>query len=1145
MTRQELQDIFRQGFNNETWQQLLISLFGATEVRSTPAELEGDNNKYLKGMQLGEIRTSDRYTIGLFAFEVGDETRIEMNRVGLRSLVGSYTKYQYDAALSIYYNNLQWRLSFICDLKGENTAPKRYTYVFGNRGESYRTAAERLIKLSGTTPTFESIKEAFSVEQLSKDFFKEYKRQYIKFIAYIGDTKSNRDYVKKMLGRLVFLQFLQKKGWMGVPASSLSWEGGDTQYLQNLIVRYEGCDRLLSDVLEVLFFDTLNTKREGDVASMVLGDKVKIPYLNGGLFDSDALDDMDINFPYGYFEELMEFFSHYNFTIDENDPYDAEVGVDPEMLGHIFENLLEDNKDKGAFYTPKEIVQYMCRQSLIEYLQSKLGKHTAIEMFVNRKDVSDKFIIDNAREIERLLDSIKICDPAIGSGAFPMGILNEIFHCKMALDLTLDRAEVKKAIIQNSIYGVDIEQGAVDIARLRFWLSLVVEENEPQALPNLDYKIMCGNSLLSRYALDVPIDEVFAEYNKGKTKEECFTLEDYKSLVAEYTNTSNKEQKDSFRAKIEEIKSAFKTSLNKDELQKRKKLEGKIEGLKGADLFGAATKENIKEAKELEKKLQVMLQNEEDIQSNRLYENAFEWRFEFPALLGEEGEFVGFDVVIGNPPYVSTKGITANDKTNLIDMYGFADDLYYHFIVRGFELLCNRGIITMITPDTYFTTLSKKGLRTLLIENKIHSLVHLGHDVFNEAMVSTAIFVSENKKSSDEIIAIIDARGKSKITEALSYTLSKTKYLCSINGSLFVPNPINLKLHTTLSNIHHSLISKYWSKIETAREISKNSAELGKYRESLKEGDWTLIGLVTEGGQGLATANNGKYVGVRKGTKEAIRIAQTRIKKLAEVNKLYGLDHCLPNDEQELWSLFETIKKKYGRDVFGQGYLYKIVPDNLIADVEYLSDDERKNGIINEATFVPYDKGDKDGNRWYLDTPYLIDWSKSNVFFLKSNSGKKGSGMPVVRNQNFYFREGFCYSDIKTFFIRCRLKGRSIHDVKSMSLFPIVDTLPYYYIISIINSRVIAQIINSFMNNTPSFQINDCRSIPIPVPSAEILSFIKSCFDRAVAIQKEYFAKIITVTERDKQLEDIQAQIDEMVYELYGLTEEEVRNICI
>lgn len=220
-----------------------------------------------------------------------------------------------------------------------------------------------------------------------------------------------------------------------MPASSTKWENGDKNYFAKLVEKYLDNNRLLSDVLEPLFFGVLNTKPEEREALFIkkgwnislLTEFEGIPYLNGGLFEPDNIDNLTIDFPYSYFKELMDFFAIYNFTIDENDPEDSEVGIDPEMLGHIFENLLEDNKDKGAFYTPKEIVQYMCRQSVIQYLKTHEPSEQyaeAIEQLINDGIVNP--ILQNkniAIRFTRLLKEVKVCDPAIGSGAFPMGIL--------------------------------------------------------------------------------------------------------------------------------------------------------------------------------------------------------------------------------------------------------------------------------------------------------------------------------------------------------------------------------------------------------------------------------------------------------------------------------------------------------------------------------------------------------------------------------------------------------------------------------------------------------------------------------------------------------------------------------------------------
>src|SRR5690606_1195199 len=302
--------------------------------------------------------------------------------------------------------------------------------------------------------------------------------------------------------------------------------------------------------LTKLFYDTLNKERENDDFEMPDKSIVKIPYLNGGLFDKES-DKYDyLTFPKKLFADLFEFFNRFNFTIYENSPEEHTVAVDPEMLGHIFENLLEANKDKGTFYTPKEIVHYMTQESLIEYLVTHLGEDTkeGIDLFVKQKD-KEQLSVEQLNEINILLDKVKICDPAIGSGAFPMGILQEIFTLKERITFDLgytgwSPAKVKENIIQNSIYGVDIEKGAVDIAQLRFWLSLIVDADVPKALPNLAYKIVVGNSLVSKFE-----DEVIKiDWSTDSAKGGLFAQELIEKKIDLLKQISEK-QKSYFKAK--------------------------------------------------------------------------------------------------------------------------------------------------------------------------------------------------------------------------------------------------------------------------------------------------------------------------------------------------------------------------------------------------------------------------------------------------------------------------------------------------------------------------------------------------------------------------------------------------------------------
>lgn len=798
---------------------ILKLVFGQINFFSEPFSLFEDEEAVKQGCQIGYVDLANNQTVAIFEIEVADSIIIERNRKGLRDIAAKYIKGTFSAALVFYYskNQNEYRFSFIAQQSKIDeqtgvfttvvTAPKRYTYVLGT--PFCTTAADRWLKLAAEPEiTIDKITDAFSVEKLSKDFFDQYKIQYTRFCKFIeadsallpqfiDRSESNsdkaqkplRDYVKKLLGRLVFLQFLQKKGWMGVPAANNDWKGGDLNFMANLFNKSPYQDNFLDAVLEPLFFNTLNAERTNDIA-VDIDNTIKIPYLNGGLFEKTTLDDTRVQFPKHYFSELFEFFNQYNFTIDENDPDDAEVGIDPEMLGHIFENLLEDNKDKGAFYTPKEIVRYMCQESLIAYLHTHIPEtlHPSVEKLI-RTNIADECLQDNhnATLIQKLLVSVKICDPAIGSGAFPMGMLNEIFAVRRKLFGILGKNQsfsaclVKKEIIQNNIYGVDIEQGAVDIARLRFWLALVVDEDVPQALPNLDYKIMCGNSLISRFPLDAPIKDVFAEYNKKyKTN---FTLQDYKNLVDEYTDVHN--SKEQFRAKIEEIKGAFKSTLLNSDLVSRKKAEMEVLDYEMVDVFGERKADKDKKGyKAAKTKLEKYLKSEKDTLDNKLYVNSFEWRFEFPSLLDENGNFTGFDVVIGNPPYVKARD--NNDKLSRLEIEKRFKttykmwDLFIPFIEQSLNVLNATGFSTMIIPDTIgIAEYTEKLIDLIETKNHLNQIVFFPNQyVFESASVRSKIICISKQKSKEPTKRIVFENSK---FERIATVEGINKYLFEIN----------------------------------------------------------------------------------------------------------------------------------------------------------------------------------------------------------------------------------------------------------------------------------------------------------------------------------------------------------------------------
>ena len=763
MDKLQLKQKLAQNYNPENWKEILHYIFPNVSLFQIPQDIPVANEKVKSFRQLGNVRLNDGKTLAIFDVQLDDDTNISRNRVELRNLTAKYIdQTTTHGVLAVFSSDSSdYRFTFTAketefdenmELVTKQTEPKRYTYVLGPN-ESCKTPADRFYKLheQKDTVALENVVEAFSVEKLNKEFFNKYKELYEDFVQFItgkrfkkvggkwkeveihepsaylesvfeNDNKQARDFVKKLLGRMVFLQFLQKKGWMGCSPDNSEWENGDHTFCKSLF-ESANQEQFHSNYLAHLF-DTLNTpNRENDIFDLT---NSSVPYLNGGLFeaDNDAIRQMD--FPSILFENLLNFFGEYNFTIDENDPNDHEVGIDPEMLGHIFENLLEDNKDKGAFYTPKPIVQYMCQESLIQYLKTHLGSETNdIENFIRTFDKGDEnapnnYFQQNAKKIEELLDNVKICDPAIGSGAFPMGLLQMIFRAKMSLDWTLDPAEVKRGIIQNSIYGVDIEKGAVDIARLRFWLSLIVDEKAPQPLPNLDYKIMQGNSLLESFeGVDLKFDhqqfqttvyepevDIFGNPVKSQvsitdylTTSEGTAQFDIEKLEKEYFNTHDTEKKTQLKKELDEFERSFISDcLN----QKYNELDNEIKYLE-KKITGITTKAKTSKLTKLNKEKDHISESrtklENMVSDDKPY---FLWHLYFMDVFKQGG----FDIVIGNPPYNQIRDLSDDMKnqytTSKYFQYakGGRLNLFQFFIPFFIDITTTNGFTCIITQNS-------------------------------------------------------------------------------------------------------------------------------------------------------------------------------------------------------------------------------------------------------------------------------------------------------------------------------------------------------------------------------------------------------------------------------------------------------------
>ena len=733
--------ILESRYDRKDWQELLYDIFRQkVQFWQQPQQVPVDKATAKQALYMGKITLSDGHILAVYEVELSDNISIKRNRAGIRNLLCSNWKgmgcvgafmlcfRKNEAVLRFSYVSEAFAFAEDGSLKKESTDTKRFTYLLG-KGHRSRTAIKQFEELKKSTLDLKAITKAFSVEALSDAFFNEYKKQYEDIVEFItgkrmvkvsnkweekvtgtpckelmqefcqfpDPEKAVRDYVKKLMGRLVFIQFLQKKGWMGCPAGE-AWNGGDKEFVQNLFAKATNKDTFVDDVLEPLFND-INTKRAGDLTSCPnVGTNIKIPYLNGGLFEKDNHDNISFPLPKKFMQNMLDFFASYNFTIDENDPDDAEIGVDPEMLGRIFENMLEDNKDKGAFYTPKEIVQYMCRESLIAYLQTDITDETikeSIRQFVTTHDATT--LSNNLKAvIDQKLKDVKICDPAIGSGAFPMGLLHELYACRKPLEGLDDdaAANIKTHIIQNNIYGVDIENGAVEIARLRFWLALIVDEKTPHALPNLDFKIMQGNSLLEQYK-GVDLSKIMENNHSINGNVQMTLFENdinvlRHQLIAlrkEYFNTYNKKQKESLRITMRGIvQQQIDNTVNKFTGKTGKE---KNERIKMGNIDIAATSE------------------------------FFLWHTWFSDVF-ENG---GFDIVIGNPPYfvyqaqhIGEIDVLRKDKDYTI-AFGGKLNAYKLFLANALKkLIKSNGVNCFIFQNSFLGDKQATNLRKYVLE---------------------------------------------------------------------------------------------------------------------------------------------------------------------------------------------------------------------------------------------------------------------------------------------------------------------------------------------------------------------------------------------------------------------------------------------
>ena len=1130
----------------------------------------------------------------VFDITVADEKKLENNKVGIQSIVRQYIN-QFEGALIIFHHKdvegKEWRFSYVekqGNVKNTTTA-KRYTYILG-KGHPARTISERFYHLIEKKPNLilSDLTEAFSVEVLTKQFygelFKWYEWACDNVTFPIGDTTKDRNgkyNVKqtkdknelnliRLITRLMFVWFIKQKGL--IP----SWIFDETE-LNKVLTDFKPESKkdgnYYNAVLQNLFFATLNKKieerafaddksvsknKQFGVKNYYRDNKDKtffkesndkiierfktVPFLNGGLFEClDKLKDDKDNkknieeFTDGFSREpdwmafipnnlfwqknngehegIIHLLSRYNFTIEENSPSDIQVALDPELLGKVFENLLGTynpetsetaRKDSGSFYTPREIVSFMVDESIKNFIRNNV-KITEEEIKTLFDDCIDSYHEENKSALVDALKQISILDPACGSGAFPMGSLQRIIHLIQKCDGVLDDKKslynLKLELIEKCLYGVDIQPIAVQICKLRFFISLICEQDKTDnvaenygfnPLPNLETKFVAANSLI------------------GISKDNGLNDKD----IDEKKDLLQRERQRHFNAPTAEAKA----ECRRIDKELREQLATLLE-------------QNSCFASEDAKQLASW--NPYDQNAVSPFFDA-EWMFNIKK---------GFDIVIGNPPYISTKGVKADDKRAYEVEFGFSDDTYNLFTFKGLQLTKTNGTLNYIIPKTFWTTQTKRNMRDLILRKNIKYIFDTANP-FESVMVDTCIIQIENSEyNKNNIIEFLDGTENLKIPNRFD-PINQEVYLNTQNSVIFKPTDKNLKIWKLYGEKVKDLYNTWWEKIETSKKISQNEYELKHYRESLKPGDVALLGCLTEGGQGLATANNGKYIAVRKSTKWAENIISSRPKKLEdaikknpkiakEIGNKDPYDYLEGLTEKEIAILFDELKEKYGRDIFGQGYIYKLIDDSEIADVDALTEAEKENGISTKKNYyVPYDKGDKDGNRWYLETPFAIAWSKENVQFLKTDPNARYQGY------TFFFKEGFCWNNVlnpNARLLKAKMKSASVNDVGSMSLCSISSFVPNFYLVCLLNSELLFDYYREFINCTVNIQINDIRQIPVIIPSKNDLEKLRPDFENAVNLKKSVAKNKATEESISVALTTTEERINDFVDNLYKI----------
>lgn len=950
-------------------------------------------------------------------------------------------------SLFVFSNEARSQWHFL-NVKYDNSPQKRKLFrrISVKAGDNQlRTATEQLSLLDlesfNSNSPLEIQKQhdqAFDVEVVTEKFFSEYKaifEQVERLIQGINISDKKRLFTQKLFNRLMFIAFIQKKEWLQY--------NGQTDYLSALWKAYDRektkQSNFYRDRLSHLFFSGLNNSSGINIIDINNGGFLKdligtVPFLNGGLFEQDEEEkDSKILVPDECINSILhDLFQKFAFTVTESTPLDVEVAVDPEMLGKVFEELVTGRHESGSYYTPKPIVSFMCRESLKGYLKTQVAEESkeAIAEFVDEHNPEK---LSNSQAVLEALKKVRTCDLACGSGAYLLGMLHELLDLRQCLfdadgidsNTVYDR---KLEIIENNLYGVDIDVFAVNIARLRLWLSLAVdyEGEKPKPLPNLKYKIEVGDSLITPNPTEFKLRDVL--------------IEKFRDVKAKYIRTHDGNQKKQLEAEI----TKFKKEIS------------------------LITYGNDKVSK-------------------------FDWSLDFAEVFADGG----FDIVVANPPY------GAKVEDNVRNLYfdrrtegAQSKDTYGLFMARCLQLLNTNGQLSYIVSDTWRTIKSHKPLRKRLLENTtIAHVIDLPSWIF-KATVNTCIFTaSKIKPSKEHNLIAADLRSIDS-----GDWQSLTKNLDAIANNAVDLQPLNYARYT----YPQSLIATY-------ENLSFFIASPTLYK-LFGDNNFSRMKSLADVKVGLQTGDNEYYLRKRKGVRGSYQIL----------------------DENKL--LTEQ-------------------------DIARLTDEEKLNGVepkkYQGRYFLPYDKGGESDTdegwlpNYYVPTQYFIDWSKDAVNRLRTATRadvkqRKGQTHKITlsdhkaipsrfQNSEYYFRQGLTFSPTGIYSPTFRLGCDAVFGNKGSTIF--FQGVESRVMLGILTSTLCRYLLKSYASHTVETGEEVLTQLILPKLDSDSAQQLKILVDQIIEKQKVNPFYQYHLYE--------QKEIDRLVYKLYNLSAEDIREVEI